>query len=205
MWHNAPTAEPTFGYLSSLASPEYGHFGGYLIVSLLGRPVEFHCTSPVKPSRAQEILYGLTLQPYLLGEQIGGALLLAAQLTPRLIITDQVAMLTARSRAKAPMTLLVQQVTSSGELQPADGCQQMEAASSESVSALSAVDGYFTVAQYALQMPPGFESEWQIAREAAAMLSQQVDLFEPFGRIHEAIREAQRIGARSAESYGEAA
>jgi hypothetical protein len=205
MRHDGPTAEPTFGFLSSLESPDFGYFGGYLVVSPLGRPVEFHCTSPVKPSRAQEILYGPTLQPYLLGEQIAGSLLLAARSTPRLIITDQAAMLTVRSRAKAPMTLLLPRTGASTGFQPAVGSEPHEIAGSGVLSVLSTVDGRFTISRYELQMPPGFESEWHAAREAAAMLSQQLDLFEPFGRIHEAIREAQRIGARCAESHGQAA
>ena len=66
-------------------------------MSPLGRPLEFHCTSPVRPSRAQEILYGPTLQPYLLGEQISGALLEAAKLTPWLILTDAAAMLVGQT------------------------------------------------------------------------------------------------------------
>jgi hypothetical protein len=205
MRHDGPSFEPTFGFLSSLESPDYGHFGGYLIISPLGRPVEFHCTSPVKPSRAQEILYGPTLLPYLLGEQIAGALLPAAKLTPRLIVTNQPAMLAARPRAKTPMTLLLSQGNEPRRLQ--DGATEVPCAiaSSGTMSALSAVDGRFGMGTYEFLMPAGFESEWREARDAAAMLSQQVDLFEPFGRIDEAIREAQRIGARAAENHGQAA
>ena len=53
---------------------EQGLFGGYLVLNLLGRPLEFHCTAPVRPNRAQEILYGPTLDPYLCGERIGQTL-----------------------------------------------------------------------------------------------------------------------------------
>ena len=68
-----PSQETTFGYLSALESAEHGYFGGYLIVSPLGRPLEFHCTAPVRPSRAQANPLWPTLEPYLLGEQIAGA------------------------------------------------------------------------------------------------------------------------------------
>jgi hypothetical protein len=101
MGNENPSRETTFGFLSTLETPGHGYFGGYLIVSYLGRPLEFHCTSPVRPSRAQEILYGRSLQPYLLGEQISGTLMQAAKLTPLLILTDQSAILTARPQAKA--------------------------------------------------------------------------------------------------------
>ena len=73
MPHENQSRETTFGYLSTVHTAEDGYFGGYLIISAIGRPLEFHCTSPVRPSRAQEILYGPTLQPYLMGEQIGAA------------------------------------------------------------------------------------------------------------------------------------
>jgi hypothetical protein len=174
-----------FGFLSTLESPEYGYFGGYLIVSLLGRPVEFHCTAPVRPSRAQKILYGPTLQPYLIGEQIGGALLKAAKVCPRLILVDAAAMLVARSVAASPMAVVI---ASTG---PVDR---------EYRSNAPVVAG-----GYELILPHGFENEAQAVTELASRLSQHVDLAEPFGRIHEAIREAQRIGGRGADAHGQAA
>ncbi len=63
------------GFLSVIEHDELGLFGGYLVLNMAGRPLEFHCTSPVRPNRAQEILYGPTLRPFLFGEQIGQALL----------------------------------------------------------------------------------------------------------------------------------
>ncbi|MEQ8839035.1 MAG: hypothetical protein RID07_19675, partial [Lacipirellulaceae bacterium] len=59
---------PAIGFLTAVESPQHGLFGGYLVLSLQGRPLEFRCTTPVKPTRAQEILYGKTLRPYLLCE-----------------------------------------------------------------------------------------------------------------------------------------
>ena len=82
MSNETPNQETTFGYLSVINSAEHGYFGGYLIVGPMGRPLEFHCTAPIRPSRAQQILYGPTLEPFLLGEQIAGAMLDAAKLRP---------------------------------------------------------------------------------------------------------------------------
>ena len=73
--HPTPSGATTFGYLSAIESADHGYFGGLLIISPLGRPVEFHCTAPIRPSRAQEILYGPTLEAFLYGELIGQALL----------------------------------------------------------------------------------------------------------------------------------
>ena len=54
-----------------------------------GRPLEFHCTAPIKPNRAQEILYGPTLDAFLYGEQIGRTLLAEAKIEPLLVCTDR--------------------------------------------------------------------------------------------------------------------
>ena len=62
--------------------------GGYLVLNAVGRPLEFHCTEPVKPNRAQQILYGATLRPYLYGEQIGKALVDSGKMFPDLIVTN---------------------------------------------------------------------------------------------------------------------
>jgi hypothetical protein len=203
-----PIPEPSFGFLSTLESTEYGYFGGYLIVSQLGRPLEFHCTSPVRPSRAQEILYGPTLHSYLLGEQISGALLKAATLTPRLVITDMPGMLVARVNLACPMALLVLQPTPTGATESSTNDETARIVAfdgGERTSHARTANDLISVGDYELVMPAGFEAERYAVAEVAAQLSQQVDLSEPFGRIHEAIREAQRIGGRGADTHGQAA
>jgi len=199
-----PTPEPSFGFLSTIESPEYGYFGGYLIVSPLGRPLEFHCTSPVRPSRAQEILYGPTLQPYLLGEQISTALLQAAKSPPRLVLTDAAAMLSARAHSTSPMALVLSHIDTRG---PEDQTlsDTVEVASNPDASQLRHFAGRIEVGGYELMLPSGFEAEKHTVAELLEILSQHVDLAEPFGRIHEAIREAQRLGGRTGEAHGQAA
>ena len=179
--------ERTFGYLSTVESAEYGYFGGYLIVSGLGRPLEFHCTAPIRPSRAQQILYGPTLQPYLLGEQICGALLGTAKLSPAIILTDCEAVLHARSRSSVPIAFVLArhvQLPHNGDHGP----------SSDSI-----------FGAYDMQFATGFESDQNAIAESIAQLREHVDLAEPFGRIHEAIREAQRIGGRGTSANEQAA
>lgn len=76
------------GFLSVKRHAEHGYFGGYLVLNLLARPLEFHCTLPVKATRAQELLYGPTLDDFICGEQIAKALVTKAKLKPKLVITD---------------------------------------------------------------------------------------------------------------------
>ncbi len=81
------------GFCTVRSHAEHGYFGGYLILNSHARPLEFHCTLPVKPSRAQEILYGATLADFVCGEQIARALTSKAKLAPQIIVTDCAAVL----------------------------------------------------------------------------------------------------------------
>jgi hypothetical protein len=201
-------AETTFGYLSMLEYAEHGYFGGYLIISQLGRPLEFHCTAPVRPSPAQKILYGPTLEPYLLGEQIAAALLDAAKLTPNLILADREATLHARTRSSAPIVWLCGSVDPpTGNIRDEDRIANRDASNSTCKTASHSVESNDTVsvASYRFQLPVGFESDSDEATRLLSELSRQVDLAEPFRRIEEAIREAQRLGDRDAETHDQAA
>ena len=50
------------GFYTVVPHEQHGLFGGLLVLNHNGRPLEFHCTAPLKPNRAQEILYGATLE-----------------------------------------------------------------------------------------------------------------------------------------------
>lgn len=79
---------PAFGFLTVVEDDQHGFFGGYLVLSELGRPLEFHCSTPIFPSPAQRILYGSTLRSYVLGELIGQTLVKKAKLPVQVVLTD---------------------------------------------------------------------------------------------------------------------
>jgi len=194
MLHASPTTQTIFGYLSTVQSLEHGFFGGYLIISTLGRPLEFHCTAPVRPSRAQEILYGPALQPYLLGDQIGGTLLAAAKLKPGLILVDQFAALHARSKAGVPIVMVrLREENAVSDLNDRD-----------EFSSLS-VPHEFSAYGFDLLLPVAYAADEAAVIRLLNSLASEVDLAEPFGRIHEAVREAQRLGTRGNDIHGQAA
>jgi len=62
----------------------------------------------------------------------------------------------------------------------------------------------YQVAGYQVNLPPGFESEGEEVLRRLAPLAEYVNLTEPFDRIHEAIREAQRLGEEGNEAYARA-
>src|SRR5437868_4473993 len=99
--------EPTIGFLTVVEHDQHGLMGGYLVLNAAGRPVEFHCTAPVKPNRAQQILYGPTLEPFLYGEHIGATLIKTSQQLPLAIMVDQPAALSVREHIKIPVAIVV--------------------------------------------------------------------------------------------------
>jgi hypothetical protein len=203
-------SDKAFGYLTAVESEEHGYFGGYLVVSHLGRPLEFHCTAPIRPSRAQQILYGPTLEPYLLGEQISGALLSAAKLSPCVILTDCTATLHARERFEVPMALLLNAglPDEMGAVHASPSERDARTASNDGgaeASESSAASTKFTIGEHQLQLPFGYEQDEPALTDALSLLAQHVSLAEPFARIRDAIREAQRIGGRGTEAHDQAA
>src|SRR3954465_7120232 len=91
------------GFLTALEVPEQGFVGGLLVTNRHGRPLEFQCTAPVKPNRTQEILYGPTLGPFLLGELIGRALIEKSGIKPNLILTERAEILELREHVNVPV------------------------------------------------------------------------------------------------------
>lgn len=158
-------AAVAFGFLTVVESPAHGLFGGYLLVDVSGRPLEFHCTAPVKVSRAQAILYGTTLHGHLHGRQIGGALLAEGGVAPVVVLTDQEPMLQVRPHTSLPVAL----VRRAGAERPG-----------------------FTVGATHVDDAGGDPARQATIREQLAELGAAVDLCEPFERIRAAIDEAQK-------------
>ncbi len=159
-----------FGFLTVCDAAAAGTFGGYLLVDLSGRPLEFHCTAPVRVTRAQEILYGATLTRQLHGEQIGGPLLKAATIKPEAVLTDRESLLHARPHAPSPVVVV------------RPGSQALTAG-----EAGERLLGGFTV-----QPHSDDAGQWERLREQLTALTASIELVEPFERIQAAIEEAQR-------------
>ena len=76
------------GFLAALETDDGAFVAGLLVTNRYGRPLEFQCTSPVRPTHAQQLLYGETLRPFLLGALMGRALLDRLGSPPDLLVTD---------------------------------------------------------------------------------------------------------------------
>lgn len=162
-------AATAFGFLTAVDSPTHGVFGGYLLVDAIGRPLEFHCTAPVKVSRAQQILYGASLPGHLHGQQIGAALLAEGTVTPTVVLTDHDAMMAVRPHTSLPVAL----VRRHGD-------------------ALESPAGAFAMGEVCVRPHASDATDTDALRQRLEQLATAVDLTEPFERIRAAIEEAQR-------------
>lgn len=242
------------GFLTVTQHPQWGLIGGYLVLNALGRPLEFHCTAPVRPTRAQRILYGPTLEPYLYGEQIGQALVTKASTAAVAICTDHPAVLAVSEFVSMPVLLVLEAAACEAsprcdesdeasarlalevrdERVQRDGRDQTnqpdgraiveplaaverahaiesagesasEAAARERAGSSSRLDpshgatvplAHISIGDWRLAVSAAQESAARGVTQQLIAASQSIDLGEPFGRIREAIAEAQRSAAR---------
>lgn len=156
---------PTVGYLAVLEDPQLGFTGGLLVISASGRPLEFHCSTPLAVTRAQEILFGATLRAHLCGELIAATLLKTAKIAPTVLLVQDPA--AAPPAAGLPVMLLA---PSDADADPAP------------------------------RMIAGADSDAAVAEIDALLdsLVNHIELAEPFERVNEAVREAQRLSVQEA-------
>ena len=160
---------PAIGFLTLGEHSELGLFGGYLVLNMAGRPLEFHCTAPVKANRAQEILYGVTLKPYLYGEQIGQTLIKKGKGPTALVLTDTPHALSVRPFVDLPVAMVA----------------------AEDASLMRPSLMPFKLGSHHLAVDVNHSDDRAGIERMAGQLD-QLDLLEPFTRIREALEEAQK-------------
>jgi hypothetical protein len=91
------------GFFAAIEDPERGVIGGLLVTNRFGRPLEFQCTTPVKPNRTQEILYGPTLKTYVLTDVVGRTLVEKVMVKPDILLTPSPDLLELRPLVTMPV------------------------------------------------------------------------------------------------------
>jgi hypothetical protein len=180
---------PVLGFLTVISHPQHGLFGGYLLLNFGGRPLEFHCTAPVKPNRAQEILFGPTLEPYLYGEQIGQTLVNKAEAKPLVVCTDAAPMLAVREHIALPVAW-IEPPENSAESSTEAGRSYRVDRGHDPASQLN----MFALGRHRLAVSLLHADDRELVTTRLEPLADRFDLSEPFARIREAIEEAQRSG-----------
>jgi hypothetical protein len=174
------TAKPEtlrLGFLTAIEVPEKGFVGGLLITNHYGRPLEFQCTVPVKPNATQEILYGSALEPFVLGELIGGTLVDKAGVKPQIVLTDREQILELRNHVDRPVALVL-----------SDDSKRPAAADPHEL-ATTRIGGRI------LQFHAAHADDRDAVEQNAKQIPASADLGEPFERVREALQEVLRNGA----------
>lgn len=168
------------GFLA-VAELKEGLCGGYLVLNPAGRPLEFHCTAPVKANRAQEILYGPTLAPYLYGEQIAAALVAKAKVPVSAVYCDAEPILALRPLVETPVAFVGHVSNVPAELSAA-GEGELETYPT------------FICHGHTLTVATAFAHDRSAVEASCQLLALEFDLSEPFERIREALSETQASG-----------
>ena len=180
------TESPTIAYYTVVEDERTGWTGGLLLLNGGGRPLEFQCTLPVRPTKAHQILFGVTLRDHLIGEVIGPLLVRKCRTPIALLCCDQPESLKIETRTRCPVAL-VEEAALSDE-GPIDD---------ESILGTTRVE----LAGATLRVPM---EQCEQVQKLAAQLIDLPDATEPFDRIREAIREAQSQIARAQATRAQA-
>lgn len=187
-------SKPALGFLTVVDDRQHGLFGGYLVVNTSGKPLEFHCTAPIKPNRAQEILYGHTLLPYLYGEQIGQTLLTAAKAEPLAVCTDCQPALALGEYIDVPVVLVLAsdcpRDETTGEPPSSAHSNKTWRVDEPHVGKLGLTS--FHLGRNHLALPATDSLGRELLTGRLAEMADSFDLSEPFDRIRDAIEEARQ-------------
>ena len=172
-------AAPTIAYLTVTSDEFTGWTGGLLLLNCGGRPLEFQCTLPVRPSKAHEVLFGATLRDHLIGEVIGPLLVKQCRTPISMLCCDQPESLAIGESTDLPVALVI------------DAAEPDEGPIGEET-----LEGYESTTLVDSRIMVPIERIEQ-TRSIVARLGDLPDAVEPFERIREAIKEAQSQIARS--------
>ena len=175
------------GFLTAVEDADRGYVGGLLITNRFGRPLEFQCTSPVKPNRTQQILYGPTLKPYVLGELIGRTLLEKVGVKPHLILVESLDLLSLRGATAIPVASLTTIVNKSD---PQPGTSEKPKSSGDVAEDLT---DSLRLGNESVVFDAEHTDDRTEITKYAKLVPADADLREPFERVREALIETLRL------------
>ncbi len=163
------------GFMTAVEIGDRNYVGGLLVTDRFGRPLEFQCTTPVKPNRTQELLYGPTLVPFILGDLLGKALLDRVSVKPSLIMTSRIEMLQLRTKVAIPIIY--------DEASTESGSKSAEGRSTRSVAQ------EIRFGRQTFRMHEDFTDDQSAVERIGQQLSDDANMHEPLQRVGEALKE----------------
>ncbi len=176
MTANGKQEQLRLGFLTAIEVPDKGFVGGLLVTNHCGRPLEFQCTVPVKANPTQEILYGPTLAPFILGELIATTLVEKAGVRPLWILTDCQEILELRNHIDRPVAIV-------------------EKPDAISTARESEAGQTIQLGRQIIRFHPAHTDDHAAVSRESKQVPADADLQEPFERVREALQETLKSGA----------
>ena len=165
--------------------------GGALVVDSSTEPKEFRCTSAVRPTQLQKILWGAQLGTHVAGNLVGIPLLKALTQAYSLVVVRDKHFVDMRSELEAPVVCLSRhQNIEFGEDDQGGGDR-------DNSDMLSNPSGRFEPVVFSCH--PDHPDDTKAAREMLAPVFKSRDLMEPFARIESALLTVHENEAKGPE------
>ncbi len=161
--------------------------GGILVTDAHGKPVEFRCTSPIRPNTVQRTLYGGTLMQHIAVELVGKPLVQAVQTSPDVVLVQQEEFLSLRTKCEKPL-LLARRQGEEIQLSEENNKSQLE-------ELLSSPSGKF--APVVVTCHWDYPNDIVQCKEGLGWMFSNCDLVEPFERVKTALAKVHEQGVLS--------
>jgi len=164
--------------------------GGILLTDRETKPLEFRCTSPIRPTGLQKLLYGNMLERHILVELIGQSLLKSLAEQSDVILVREPDLLHLQVRLGNQQTVLL--LSKHGEHDPR-GAEKSDAGGGTSKLLGSDTGKFEPVVVHTYR---GFEEKGGQLRGVLGEVFAHFDLLEPFERVKAALEQVhkQKLG-----------
>jgi hypothetical protein len=188
----AGESKTAIGFLSyrELTSGD-GYHAGLLVTDSAGKPIEFRCTSAVRPNAVQRTLYGGTLMPYIAQQLFALPLVRAVQSKPRVVLVEDEVFLGARPSSPTPLLWARRQ---------GEALQVGTAVAAKAVDAAVLLDSpggrYQPVV---IRGHPTYPDEASELRGELRSVFGHMDILEPFSRVARALEMVEQHADEEAQ------
>jgi hypothetical protein len=158
--------------------------GAFLLTDFDTKPLEFHCTNPIRPTSLQTVLYGKMLDSHMMVDLIGLPLVNTLKQPPSLILVQEPNLLRLRQRLNMPVLWIARE---SAIAVGADG-------DGSDTAMLTSASGKFDPLVLIASKECGMDIT--VGTPLLSKVFNRFDLLEPFQRVLTALEQVhqQKIG-----------
>lgn len=184
--------------------------GGALVVDPSTEPLEFRCTTAVRPTRLQRVLWGAPLEGHIAADLVARPLIQSLQQEYSLIVIRDADFFDIRDKSDIPVVLLKRDIDIELEEGEAKQAQRPDKSGETAASAPGGTEGKGELSDtltnptghfepVILRCHPKHREDAVAARQLLAPVFARRDVLEPFERIATALQTIQIEETKKAE------